>query len=161
MGRADLQEIAAGLLDLHRALLAEQRAAYEHTRGPIIGGAQLLHLTIHDPAFAWLRVLSALATDLDELLDQPEPPSDEEAGAVRAELEETFSPRAPDDFWSRCAPLLQAPPVAMAYARVRGGAGPASAAAPAGHRRRVAREAPLGRRAPDARRRRLTLTVNF
>jgi hypothetical protein len=119
MGRADLQEIAAGLLDLHRALLAEQRAAYERTRGPIVGGAQLLHLTIHDPAFAWLRVLSALATDLDELLEQPEPPSDEESGAVRAELEETFSPRAPDDFWSRCAPLLQVPPVAMAYARVR------------------------------------------
>jgi hypothetical protein len=119
MGRADLQEIAAGLLDLHRALLAEQRAEYERTRGPIVGGAQLLHLTIHDPAFAWLRVLSALATDLDELLEQPEPPSDEEAGAVRTELEETLSPRAPDGFWSRCAPLLQAPPVAMAYARVR------------------------------------------
>jgi hypothetical protein len=119
MSRADLGEIAAGLKDLHRALLAEQRAEYERTRGPIAGGAQLLHLAIHDPAFAWLRVLSALTTDVDAMLDQPEPPSDEESGAVRGELEETFSPAAPEEFWSRCAPLLQAPPVAVAYARVR------------------------------------------
>jgi hypothetical protein len=119
MGRAELGEIAAGLKDLHRTLLVEQRAEYERTRGPIAGGAHLLHLAIHDPAFAWLRVLSALTTDVDAMLDEPDPPSDEEAGAVRGELEETFSPAAPEEFWSRCAPLLQAPPVAMAYARVR------------------------------------------
>jgi hypothetical protein len=119
MGRGDLAEIAAGLKDLHRALLAAQRAEFERTRGPVTGAAQLLHLALHDPTFAWLRVLSALTTDLDAMLDHPEPPSGEELGAVRRELEETFSPDAPDEFWSRCAPLLQAPPVAVAYARVR------------------------------------------
>ena len=119
MGRAELGEIAAGLKDLHRALLAEQRSEHERTRGPVAGGAQLLHLVLHDPAFAWLRVLSVLTTDVDAMLDEPEPPTDEEAGAVRGELEETFSPAAPDEFWARCAPLLQAPPVAMAYARVK------------------------------------------
>jgi hypothetical protein len=125
----DLHELAAGLKDLHHALLDERKGDYERQVGPIRGGAHLLHLVTHDPFFAWLRSLSALMVDLDSLLDEPQPPSPEETVAIRHELEETFSPAGP--FFDQVTPLLQTPPVVMAYARVRAAlAGlPANAAA--------------------------------
>src|SRR2546430_7044767 len=113
--RDHLLELAEGLRDLHHALLEGERAEYELRFGPIAGAGALLHLVTHDPFFAWLRLLSTLMVDLDELLDEEEPPSPEETGALRAELEELLSPAAPAPFWDRCAPLLQAPRVAMAY----------------------------------------------
>jgi hypothetical protein len=115
--REELQELAAGLAELHRALLAEQRAEHERAHGAV-GAGQLLHLATSDPAFSWLRVLSEFMADLDALLDEPEPPSELEAGALRWELEEVFS-AAWGTFWDRCVPLLQVPAVSMAYSRVR------------------------------------------
>ena len=115
----DLKELAAGLLALHRALLERQRLDYEALHGPIAGGAELLHLALHDASFDWLRILSALMVDLDTLLDDDELPSQDEARAIRQELEELFSSAAPRQFWDSCLPLLQTPSVTMAYGRVR------------------------------------------
>jgi hypothetical protein len=114
-----LQELGAALRDLHRGLLDEQRIEYERERGPIPGSAGLLHLAAYDPGFAWLRTLSLLIVDLDGLLGQDDGLSDDEARALREELEELFSSTAPGTFWERCVPNLQAPVVAMAYGRVR------------------------------------------
>jgi hypothetical protein len=147
VGRAKLEELAAGLRELHRALLAEQRAEYEQLHGPIASGGRLLQLAAHDPSFAWLRVLLEFMADLDALLDEVEPPSDLEAAALRQELEQVFSAADSERFWDRCLPLLQAPSVAMAYARVRTALGklPAAARSPvpgageAQHRWAVAR----------------------
>jgi hypothetical protein len=116
---ADLRELATGLRQLHHALLEEARAAYEETHGPVAGGGQLLHLVAHDPHFAWLRVLSVLMVDLDTLLDEEAPPTDQETGAIRRELEETLSPAAPPPFWQRLSALLQTPSVVIPYGRVR------------------------------------------
>jgi hypothetical protein len=117
--RAILRELADGLEGLHHALLEEQRRQYEQLQGPILGGGHLLHLVARDPSFAWLRSLSTLMVDLDFLLDEEEPPSAVETGALYQELEELFSPATSDPFWPKCSPLLQAPAVAMAYGRVR------------------------------------------
>jgi hypothetical protein len=116
---ADLKELATGLRQLHHALLEEERAAYEQTHGPVAGGGQLLHLVAHDPHFAWLRVLSVLMVDIDTLLDEETPPTVEETGAIRRELEETLSPAAPPPFWDRLSALLQTPNVVIPYGRVR------------------------------------------
>jgi hypothetical protein len=118
-GASPLQELVPALAELHHALLDESRVEYERAHGPVSGPGQLLHLVAHDEAFAWLRVLSSLMVDLDVLLEEDQPVIEDEAAAIRRELEETFSPAAPDDFWQRCSPLLQSAPVVMAYARVR------------------------------------------
>jgi hypothetical protein len=117
--RAALRELAAGLRDLHRALLEQQRLEHERVHLVVVNGAQLLHLVAHDPGFAWLRVLSAVMVDLDTLIDEPAPPSEDELAAIRQELEETFSPAAPARFWEKATPLLQDPRVAIGYGRVR------------------------------------------
>jgi hypothetical protein len=118
-GHAHLPELAAALKELHLALLDEERREYVLAHGPIAGPTQLLTLAMTDPTFAWLRVLSEFMADLDELLDEDEPPSDLEAAALRQELEQVLSAAGPATFWDRCRPLLQLPPVAIAYARVR------------------------------------------
>jgi hypothetical protein len=114
-----LQELSSALKDLHQSLLEEERAAHERAHGPVGGSAQLLDLLLHDPSFAWLRVLSEFMADLDGLLDEQEPPIDAEAAALRLELEQVLSAASSPQFWDRCVPLLQSPRVAMAYAHVR------------------------------------------
>ena len=112
-------DLAAELRVLHKALLTAGRAAYEAEHGPVQGPTQLLHLLVHDPAFAWLRPLSELMADLDEMLDLGEPLGDEEQGAVRAELEHLLSP-AGGNLWGSLTSFLQREAdVATAYARVR------------------------------------------
>jgi hypothetical protein len=125
MPGAPVQELSTELKVLHKALLEAGRTQYELQHGPIAGATQLLHLLVHDAAFAWLRPLSELMADLDEILDATGPStgeslaSDESQGAVRAELEHLLSP-AGGELWSALTTFLQQEPnVAIAYARIR------------------------------------------
>jgi len=114
-----VRDLSSELKTLHKALLQAGQAAFEIEHGPVQGTLQLLHLVVHDPAFAWLRPLSELMADLDALLDLEIPPNREEEGAVRGELEHLLSP-AGGELWSALAKFIQqAPEVAAAYARVR------------------------------------------
>ena len=122
-------QLATELRELHKALLQAARAAYEAEHGPVAGTMQLLHLVVHDPAFAWLRPLSELMADLDSMLDLAEPLTDEEAGAVRGELEHVLtagqSPASPTrsgggELANRAVALVaRDPDIAIPYARVR------------------------------------------
>jgi len=116
---ATIHDLASELRVLHKATLQAGRAAYEAEHGPVEGGMQLLHLLVHDRAFAWLRPLSELMTDLDEMLDLGEPASDGELGAVRGELEHLLSPAGGKLWTSLIALIQQDADVAAAYARVR------------------------------------------
>ena len=111
--------LAAELKVLHRALLAAAQVAFEVEHGPVGGALQLLHLLVHDPAFAWLRPISELTADLDSLLSLEGPPSMDEQGAVRGEIEQLLSP-ANEVLWTPLTTFIQtAPEVAASYARVR------------------------------------------
>jgi hypothetical protein len=78
--RASADEIAGvnslrhGLLALHKTLLDAERLRYEREHGRMEGGGQMLQLLAFDPAFAWLRVISALIVQIDERLDDKEHP---------------------------------------------------------------------------------------
>ena len=63
-----LREVRLRLLDLHKALLEDSRAAYELDRGRIPTNATLLQLVINDPWFAWLRPLSETVVRIDVVL---------------------------------------------------------------------------------------------
>jgi hypothetical protein len=70
-----LNELRHGLLALHKTLLDRQQIWYEREHGRLQGGGgQMLQLLAYDPAFAWLRVLSALIVQIDERLDDKEQP---------------------------------------------------------------------------------------
>ena len=70
----DLNELRHGLLALHKTLLDRQRLWYEREHGRLEGGGQMLQLLAYDPAFAWLRVLSAFIVQIDERLEDKDQP---------------------------------------------------------------------------------------
>jgi len=69
-----LNDLRHGLLALHKTLLDRQRLWYERDHGRLESGGQMLQLLAYDPAFAWLRVLSALIVQIDERLDDKDQP---------------------------------------------------------------------------------------
>jgi hypothetical protein len=69
-----LNDIRHGLLSLHKTLLDTQRLWYEKEHGRLEGGGQMLQLLAFDPAFAWLRLFSALIVEIDEKLEDKENP---------------------------------------------------------------------------------------
>lgn len=68
-----LRGVRLALLRLHKALLDAERLRFERDFGRVQDGFAFLQLVVNDPAFAWLRPLSALIVDLDEQLDADEP----------------------------------------------------------------------------------------
>ena len=87
MSQRTLSDLAAALRDLHRALAERVRRDYERERHGPLTAAEFMHLLITEPRLAWVRSLSELMVDLDVFLKADPPPTEDEAAAVRAELE--------------------------------------------------------------------------
>jgi len=89
--RERLREVSSALLRLHKALLDDERAQFERVRGRIESSGQFLQLVLHDEWFAYLRPLSALVVQIDELLDAEEA-TKEEADALVAQARAMLKP---------------------------------------------------------------------
>ena len=63
-----LTELRRTLLHLHKTLLDWERTAYERLHGRV-SGHELLHATLNDPQFVWLRPVSELIVRIDETLE--------------------------------------------------------------------------------------------
>jgi hypothetical protein len=88
-----LTETRNGLLRLHKVLLDWERIRYERANGRIPDNMKLLHLTINDPAFAWLRELSALIVQIDERMeDKKAPLTSATVKSLRGEVRSLLSP---------------------------------------------------------------------
>jgi hypothetical protein len=76
--RRTLEAARLALLDVHKALLDHERVTYERFRGRVPNSGAFLQLVINDPEFAWLRPISELVVQIDELLvtDAPAAPAD-------------------------------------------------------------------------------------
>jgi catechol 2,3-dioxygenase len=119
--RTRLRDMRVRLLNLHKVLLEDTKAAYEMDRGRIGSNASLLQLVINDPWFAWLHPLSELVVRIDETL-QPDAPATEADGAMLLEqVERLLSPaQGIDAFAQRYYDALQRQPaVIVAHAEVR------------------------------------------
>lgn len=120
MNRSRVEQLSHALLDLHKALIDYVRAGYERERGYVGGPFELLRLLTSDPYFDWLRPLSRLLADIDELLEKSEPLSDAEAGAVRNEVKSLLEADAelPTTFTQKYLLALQdAPDVVLAHSQ--------------------------------------------
>ena len=72
---ARLREVRLRLLHLHQTLLEMERKDFARTHGRVNSG-ELLQLVINHAQFAWLRMVSALVVQIDEMLDADEPVTD-------------------------------------------------------------------------------------
>lgn len=86
------------LLDLHRALLENERRLYEMAHGRVTPG-ELLTLALKHPQFAWLHPLSALIVRIDTLIDGRQPaPADADLAEVVAEIRAKLVPSETGNF---------------------------------------------------------------
>ncbi len=119
-----LAALGNALRSLHRLLVAHARRRYEQERHAVLSTGELLQLLTSDSRFAWLRSLSELIVDLDVFLESDPAASDDDASALRAEVERLMSPapKAGTDsdfathYWEY---LHDDPQVATAHGEVR------------------------------------------
>jgi hypothetical protein len=121
----DWSTLARALRQLHHALLQRARADYEREHASEVSPGELLMLATRDPGFAWLRSLSEMMADIDDLQEQPEAAQDRELHAgIRAAVEALLTPPAEGDaatpfaqrYWQH---LHEDPAVTMAHAAVK------------------------------------------
>jgi len=115
-----LRGLSRGLLNLHKALLETERAAYEQVHGRVSGG-ELLQLVINHEQFTWLRSISELIVRIDEMLDADEPLAADEAESLLAQARTLLTPsETGSGFERRYFVALQREPAAvLAHREVR------------------------------------------
>lgn len=119
-----LVAVASALRSLHRALAERARRDYEAQRQAVVTPGEWLQRLTGDAQFAWLRSLSELMVDLDVFLEADPAPADDDASAVRAEVERLLAPLPAggtgSDFALRYWPYVHDEPrVAIAHGAVR------------------------------------------
>ena len=110
--RRRLGDLHASLLRLHKLLLDDERSIYESTHDRTAPG-KLLQLVISDPQFAWLRRISELIVQIDELLESE---GDEFAAATELmnQIRRLLAPGdSADEFARKYRDVLQRQPDAV------------------------------------------------
>lgn len=95
------------LLDLHRALLDVERQAYEQVFDKPTP-FELLRLLTESPQFAWLRPISQLVAEIDDLMDSQPPSSATAIADVTSRVGSLVRLESPtEDFKDRYRDALQ------------------------------------------------------
>lgn len=101
-----LRDVRLRLLHLHHALLEMQRKSFERIHGRVNGG-ELLQLVINHEQFAWLRIISALIVQIDEMLDADEPAGAAEMISLVAAARQLFTETEDQAFQQKYQAALQ------------------------------------------------------
>lgn len=113
-----LRDLRGKLLHLHKILLDVERADFERDFGRLNSG-ELLQLVINHAQFAWLRTISALVVQIDEMLSADEPATFSDVENVIARARSLFASSADEVFREKYQAALQREPAAvMAHSEV-------------------------------------------
>jgi hypothetical protein len=86
--REFLKPLRLTLLDLHKALLDLEKEYYEKDNGEIKSTGEYLQLVIGHPQFDWLKKLSGIIVEMDELLSPRSKQEPAEADSAVATVKE-------------------------------------------------------------------------
>jgi catechol 2,3-dioxygenase len=119
--RQSLRELRTRLLQLHKVLLDDARAAYEMDRGRVGSNASLLQLVINDPWFAWLHSLSELVVRIDESVESDSPATDADAVTLTDQVDRLLTASEDGEGFQRryFEALQRQPAVVLAHADVK------------------------------------------
>jgi hypothetical protein len=108
----DLQELRRSLLHLHKTLLEMERRDFERDFGRLNSG-ELLQLVINHAQFAWLRLISALVVEIDEMLNADEPATVNDFQELLTQARLLFNSPADKAFKEKFQAALQREPAAV------------------------------------------------
>jgi len=113
-----LKEVRTVLLRVHKALLEHEREGYEREHGKIANSYEYLNLVMHNPWFAWLRHLSELIVQIDEVVDARKESSENVAKAMIEQARMLLTPnQAGPEFQQKYFESVQgSPEVVLAHA---------------------------------------------
>lgn len=115
--RAALRDVSKVLLPLHRALIDAAKDDYAFGVAPV-KPSQLLQLLNDDPFFAWLKPLTSLIVDIDEMARTDFEASD--VAAIADRMDSLFGAKAEESFAAHYIPMLQrSVDVAVGHAALR------------------------------------------
>lgn len=125
--RERVKDVRRVLLRLHKTLLDFERQGYEREHGKISSSYEFLNLAMQNPWFAWLRQLSELIVEMDELLDARELPSESTAVALIEQSRILLTPTESGSEFQRkyFASVQQSPEVVLAHSEFAMLLGPA------------------------------------
>ena len=117
--RARVAGVRLALLDLHKLLLDRERAIYEKSHEAIGSPGEFLSLVLENAQFVWLRKLSGVIVEMDELLSLRTKSGDTEAEAAIAGARGLLRLRENgDDFESRYyAAVQESPDIVIAHCK--------------------------------------------
>jgi hypothetical protein len=107
-----LRELRKTLLHLHKILLDMERADFERESGRLNSG-ELLQLVINHTQFAWLRKMSALVVQIDELIDADDPALPGDLQQILTQARTLFTEPADKTFSEKYQAALQRNPDAV------------------------------------------------
>jgi hypothetical protein len=125
--RGQLSKVRTALLRLHKTLLDFEREGYERVHGKIGSPYEFLNLVMQNPWFAWLRQLSELIVEMDELLAARETSNEDTAVALIQQARMLLTPaESGSEFQKKYfAAMQQSPEVVVAHAEFATVLGPA------------------------------------
>jgi hypothetical protein len=113
-----LETLSRKLQQIYSLVLASERQF-----DPSASGLALLDRLVNDPAWAWLRPLSALSAEIDHALSQSQPPTVYDHAVVAAHIRGLLAGENDlrhDPFLDRYRPLLQLnPELASAHGELK------------------------------------------
>lgn len=118
---SSLDHLFQALLGLHKALLDDERVAYERVHGRITSNGAFLQLALNDAWFAWLRPLSQSLAKLDELNESDDISRYEAIPALLKSVQVLLTPTEEGEGFGRhyYDALQKSPDVVLAHAAVR------------------------------------------
>jgi hypothetical protein len=102
--RGALRDVSKALLPLHRALIEAAKDDYAFGIAPVTP-PQLLQLLNDDPFFAWLKPLTSLIVDIDEMARTDFEPSD--VAGIADRVDRLFGANGEEAFAAQYIPMLQ------------------------------------------------------
>lgn len=89
-----LRDLRALLLRLHKALLHSERVVYEQFHGRIPSSGEFFRLVLEHEWFSWLRPMSQLIVQIDDVLSPKEPMTLGQAEALLEKARMLLQPSA-------------------------------------------------------------------
>jgi hypothetical protein len=89
-----LRQVRMALLRLHKALLNSERIVYEQFHGRIQSNGEFFRLVIGHEWFDWLRPMSQLIVQMDDVLHAKEPVTADEVNLVLEHAQTLLQPSA-------------------------------------------------------------------
>jgi len=116
-----LDNVFHALLRLHKALLDDERVAYERVHGRISSNGAFLQLVLNDAWFSWLRPLSQVIAKIDELSEENELSAREAIPVLLDSVRVLLMPTETGEGFSRQYhdALQRSPDVVLAHAAAR------------------------------------------